>query len=184
MFEEIVLDTRISNLLSYGFRSRVIGTLGAMVNVDSEVFYTSSDIAYCILGKVGISLESLRPYDIREFISVISSILSDSYRKGLSDVYRTNRRIHPKYFNGRASYGYRIGLAYGRRTITPDTLSEHKLVASSSPKAELSVSALEIGERAASLMEYHELCQMELTIQRRKEELFSSLQKQLSGDKS
>jgi len=177
-------DKRVSNILDYGFRTRVIGTLGAMVNVDSSVFYTSVDIAFCILDRQCIKIESLESHDVRSFISAISSVLSQAHRKGLSDVYRTNRRIQPKYMHGRASYGYRIGLAHGRRVINPEHLAEHKEIASQ-PRVEEreSPTALNIGEKAVALMEYHELCQMELTIQQRKEELYRSLEKQLGAKK-
>lgn len=186
MFEHI-LDHRLEAILSNSFRQRVIGTLGAMVNVDSKVFFTASDVAVCILDKAGVPITTLDRSDRREFIGVVSSILSDAYRKKVNSVYRTHRSIHPKYYEGRASFGYRIGMAFLDREVTQDNLREHRMAASvaGSLPVEPTPEALDLAERAANMLGYSELCQLELTIQARKAKIFAELQNRVGkGEKA
>lgn len=161
------VDLRIAGILQNYLRTRVISTLRVMVGVDNAVFYTSSDVALCLLERAGITPSTVSADDMKTVISAVSSVLSDAARKGFSDVRRTTKRIHPRYYEGgRASFGYRIGLATGRVPFNPQTALVHKEV-QQQPQEE-APSALALAEKLLGIMNERELEILEAMITTRK----------------
>lgn len=171
-----VTDSRIQPLF-YRIRSKSVHTLGALVNVDSAIFYTASDVAVRMLENAGVSVSSVPRDDMKALVSGVSLALGNSYRHNMDNVKRTRTRIAPKLASGKASYGYRIGMALGSELVSEDTIRQSKL--NFEAFENLHKNKYGTAERLVNVMSFRELSDLELAIQARKEELYNSMERRL-----
>jgi len=171
--ENNVQDKRMAPLM-FRIRARAVSALGVMVNTDSSVYFTSSDVAMKLLQTACITPTSLRGSDLEKFMTYVSGALSMSWSKGTDNVRRTTKRIAPKLSSGHASYGYRIGLSLGSELITTETLQQSRINTESYEL--ISKNKMGTAEMIAAMMTFRELSLLELCIQARKEQLYFEME--------
>tara|TARA_B100000700_G_scaffold88627_1_gene100029 strand:+ start:137047 stop:137634 length:588 start_codon:yes stop_codon:yes gene_type:complete len=176
-----VKDQRLAPLFDR-IRARAVSTLGSMVACDNAAFFTATDVASRMITALGVDLTTIDRDDLNEVIAATSLALSTSYSRNLDQVRRTTKRISPRCSTGRAAYGYRVGMAI--RTDIPDVENMRRNAENTSAYEKLDKHKNEMAERLVGMMNYRELCQLELSVQARKERLYSDMERQLFSDKT
>lgn len=170
-------DPRVEKLM-HRIRSRSVQALGVLINTDGAAFYTASDVALKLLDAAKIRLDDVSVSDFNYLLSGVSQSLGNSHRKRIDDIRRTSNRIRPRlYTQGKASFGYRIGMALGMPTITVDTLRDHKSNVNTFENVQKHKA--ELAERLVQIMTYSELTSLEEAIRARKEHLYRSMEEKL-----
>lgn len=169
-------DNRVKTLITR-VRAQTIQTLSAMIGTDNAMFYTASDVATRLTISVGVDISALAEEDRRAVIQAVSGALSSAYRNKTNNVHRTRATISPKLYAGRASYGYRIGMAINEPVVTSDTINESKT--NTAAYEHVMKNRYSTAEQLVSVMSWKELSDLELAIQARKEEIFHNTERQL-----